>query len=115
MKTNIFLQCLFSLAACSSPKQDKLSESSPMNEKSQSLKSVLDEKKANFEAKADETKKAVYADGIQDIINKHVLDNALKVGDKAPNFELTNATGFSVSLDSKLKEGPVILMCYRGG
>jgi hypothetical protein len=115
MKTNIFLLCLFSLAACSSPKQDKLLESSPMNEKSQSLKSVLDEKKANFEAKADETKKAVYADGIQDIINKHVLDNALKVGDKAPNFELTNATGFSVSLDSKLKEGPVILMCYRGG
>ena len=39
----------------------------------------------------------------------------MKVGDTAPNFTLTNATGEAVSLQSYLDKGPVVLTWYRGG
>ena len=38
----------------------------------------------------------------------------IKVGEKAPDFVLNNALGKTVSLQDKLKEGPVILVFYRG-
>lgn len=43
------------------------------------------------------------------------LDSALKVGDKAPEFSLNDATGTPVTLKTLLAEGPVILTWYRGG
>jgi len=41
-------------------------------------------------------------------------DPGLKVGDKAPDFNLPNAFGESVSLYEQLKQGPVVLVFYRG-
>ena len=38
----------------------------------------------------------------------------IKVGEKAPDFVLNNALGQAVSLKDKLKEGPVVLVFYRG-
>jgi len=38
----------------------------------------------------------------------------LKVGDKAPNFEGLNQTDKTVSLETLLKDGPVVLTFYRG-
>lgn len=50
---------------------------------------------------------------------KLVINNArnvlgMNVGEKAPDFELPNATGKAVSLSECLKSGPVILKFYRG-
>jgi len=39
----------------------------------------------------------------------------LRVGEKAPNFTLPDATGKGVTLEDVLKNGPVILTFYRGG
>lgn len=39
---------------------------------------------------------------------------ALQVGDRAPDFELPNATGGTVRLSERLAEGPVVLTFYRG-
>lgn len=41
-------------------------------------------------------------------------DPGLKVGDRAPDFNLKNAFGKSISLSSFTKKGPVILVFYRG-
>ena len=41
-------------------------------------------------------------------------DPGIKVGEKAPDFVLNNAFGKTVSLKDKLKEGPVVLVFYRG-
>lgn len=41
-------------------------------------------------------------------------NNALKVGDKAPQFVLENAVGEKTSLATLLKKGPVVLTWYRG-
>lgn len=43
------------------------------------------------------------------------LANALKVGDKAPDFVLKNSHGKQVKLSSLLAKGKVILTWYRGG
>jgi peroxiredoxin len=38
----------------------------------------------------------------------------IRVGEKAPEFVLNNALGKSVSLNEQLKQGPVVLVFYRG-
>lgn len=56
--------------------------------------------------------------GIDEIIAKakdfEEGKNALKVGEKAPNFELPNAEGKLVSLKSLLEKGPLVITFYRG-
>lgn len=79
------------------------------------LKAQLDAKKAAFEAKASDEKKKVYADGITDVKNSGILENAKQVGDEAVNFSLKNALGNEVSLSEYLDKGPVVLTWYRGG
>lgn len=51
----------------------------------------------------------------QEIIATGIEKTALKTGDKAPNFKLSNASGGDVSLSERLKDGPVVLIFYRGG
>lgn len=79
------------------------------------LQKSLDEKKSAFEKTADDTKKKDYAAGIKAIIDEGVIDKAINLGDKAPNFTLKNANGKSVQLYDELKNGPVVLVWYRGG
>ncbi|SFR82694.1 peroxiredoxin-like family protein [Maribacter stanieri] len=40
--------------------------------------------------------------------------DAIKIGQKAPDFELPNAEGKSIVLKSLLKKGPVVITFYRG-
>jgi len=81
----------------------------------QSLKAQLDERKQNFERKADKKVKAIYKDGIDAVAKSGILENALQNGQKAPNFKLKNALGDTVELADYLAKGPVILTWYRGG
>ena len=56
--------------------------------------------------------------GIDEIIAKakdfEEGKNALKVGEKAPSFELPNAEGNLISLDVLLEKGPLVITFYRG-
>jgi len=79
------------------------------------LSDELNARKLNFEKKATEDKKRIYAEGQKAIENNQIVQNALQVGDVAVNFTLKNATGKSVTLYDELEKGPVILMWYRGG
>ena len=80
-----------------------------------SLKSKLEEKKASFAAKASDDKKRAYAEGIESVVNSGITSSAMQVGDKAPDFTLTNALGDPVELSDYLKKGKVVLTWYRGG
>lgn len=44
-----------------------------------------------------------------------LTDQALNVGEKAPDFTLGDPDGKQVQLSNLLKEGPVVLTWYRGG
>lgn len=86
-----------------------------MDNINQSLKSILDEKKEEFEQKADDYKKKIYKEGIEAVANSGILKNAKNVGDVAPNFTLNNALEKPVVLNDYLKKGKVVLTWYRGG
>lgn len=118
MKYIAFILTIFTLAACTSePKKVKEEPitTETMQADSTPLQDILNEKKQVFNAKADSLKKQVYAEGIQAVVNAKVTENALQVGDKAPNFTLKNAMDNEVTLYDELTKGPVILMWYRGG
>jgi peroxiredoxin len=80
-----------------------------------SLKTKLDEKKNNFLKKADKKKIEVYEAGIDSVNQSGVTKSAIQIGQRAPNFSLSNAKGDTVQLSKLLKQGPVILTWYRGG
>ncbi|AEV33116.1 Peroxiredoxin [Owenweeksia hongkongensis DSM 17368] len=40
--------------------------------------------------------------------------HAIKVGEKAPDFELPNAKGENVSMEALLEKGPLVITFYRG-
>ncbi len=80
-----------------------------------SLKEQLDARAAQSATTATPEVKAAYAQGIEVVAASGLIKDAMKVGDTAPDFTLTNADGKEVALSALLKEGPVILTWYRGG
>ncbi len=107
--------CLF--AACSN---DPAPSATPTEQAQDTtryipLQDTLDARKAAFELKADAEKKLIYAEGIDAVRTSGILETARQVGDTAPDFTLTNATGQPVRLYDALVTGPVILTWYRGG
>lgn len=79
------------------------------------LKSQLDATRSAFNAKAEDTLKKTFEDGVKVVAESGVTQNAKQIGDTAPNFILTNALDEKVELSTLLKEGPVVLTWYRGG
>lgn len=49
-----------------------------------------------------------------DLRDSGILDQVLKPGDPAPEFELENIRGDSISSRSLLARGPLIVTFYRG-
>lgn len=106
---------LMLLGSCQAETENDTEMTEEKIETVQTLKEQLDEKKANFEQNADDEKKRIYKEGIDAVVNSGILESALQVGDKAPDFKLNNATGKEVNLYSYLEKGPVVLTWYRGG
>lgn len=79
------------------------------------LQTKLDARWTEATQKAPADQLTKYEQGIRDIGSSGVLNTALKVGATAPDFDLPDATGKSVSLRSMLASGPVVLTWYRGG
>lgn len=96
-------------------KEDFKKENIMDNSTRTSLRSKLEEKKANFELRADDNKKRAYKEGLTAVENSGITSKAKQVGEKAPNFTLNNALGEPVQLNDYLKKGKVVLTWYRGG
>lgn len=79
------------------------------------LDALLDVKRKESAAKFTKEKSRIFAEGITSVADTGIVDKALHVGDKAPNFTLKNALNEPVSLYNELDKGPVILTWYRGG
>jgi len=71
-------------------------------EKSKSAKSPFSEADMSIMQKAGKTLAA------------NMPSPGIKVGEKSPDFTLSNALGKKVSLKDELKKGPVVLVFYRG-
>lgn len=75
------------------------------------LKARLDE----WSATAPDHIKIAYQGGLDAVEESGIVNTAISLGDKAPDFILQNAQGKETSLYETLKKGPVILTWYRGG
>lgn len=91
------------------------STTAPLAAQDEPLKRVLEAFQKDSAAKAPAERLKAYEEGIEAVKKSGVLEKALKVGDKAPDFELTNATGKTVKLSGLLENGPVVVTWYRGG
>lgn len=75
-------------------------------------------KQTDAKIEAGRKAKPEFMKGVDEVIAKAKAfkegQNALKVGDKAPDFTLPNAKGASISLNKLLNKGPVVVTFYRG-
>ena len=57
----------------------------------------------------------VFDRSIQDLLDKGIPANVVKVGDSLDPFTLSDATGAAVRLEELVESGPVVIIFYRGG
>lgn len=79
-----------------------------------SLTKELENFRNQFVAKVPEDAKATMSQATESLVNSGILDQSLKVGDKVPNFALSNAVGKTIELQQQLQSGPVVISFYRG-
>jgi len=80
-----------------------------------SLQTKLDNRADNFAATAPEPLKQTFAKGIEHVKKSEAMKTAKRTGDQAPGFTLPHATGEEITLPTLRKDGPVVLIWYRGG
>ena len=71
--------------------------------------------KTRLKAKQPEEAKVIMAKAATDLINSGIVEQALKLGDRAPNFALPNAIEKSIELEKLLQTSTVVISFYRGG
>ena len=81
----------------------------------QPIKRELEAYQRDFATKAPAERLKAYEEGVDEVKKSGVLAIALRVGAKAPDFELPNASGKMVKLSALLANGPVVVTWYRGG
>jgi len=79
-----------------------------------SLQVELDELYNGFSKKVPPEILNTMLDATRRLADTGIAQNSLKVGEKAPDFDLPNPKGESVNLHSLLEKGPVVLNFYRG-
>ncbi len=77
-----------------------------------SLEAKLAELRAG--SKIPQEKRALMAQATQDLRASGVLDSAIKVGDRLPDFSLTNGNGVEVHSADLLDQGPLVVSVFRG-
>jgi len=78
------------------------------------LQEKLDDLKKDFETKAPKEVLKVMHRATDDLRKSGILDRAISVGDKAPEFTLKNTREQEVNLSQLLSKGPIVLGFYRG-
>lgn len=78
------------------------------------LQEKLKEHKSKFEKNAKPEILEVMRRAKNDLGNSGILDRVLKVGDKAPEFELENTAGEMIRSKDILSERLMVLTFYRG-
>lgn len=78
------------------------------------LKEQLDATNAEFSSRIPEEMLNSINNAVDEVTKTGILDQVIKEGDRAPDFDLPDSLGNRVKLSSLLAEGPVVLTWYRG-
>jgi peroxiredoxin len=105
------------LSTClaAAPTMSSTPNESSSQEASMTLKEQLQELAARSKAKMPEQTTSVMKNSLDEIQKSGVIDRALKVGQRAPDFALPNAKNKTISLKEILAKGPAVVSFYRGG
>ena len=79
-----------------------------------SLRAKLDEMRNQFASKTSPDVLAIMHRAADDLIASGIMDGVLKVGDRAPDFSLSDHNGHLVSSSAVLTKGPLVVSFYRG-
>src|SRR5258705_5916976 len=71
--------------------------------------------RAEFERSARSGRAALYSAKIEELRGRFSRNDALAVGDEAPDFTLPDSRGRQISLATVLRAGPAVVTFYRGG
>ena len=78
------------------------------------LQEQMDTFKKGFVEQVPEEALTVMARAGEELRDSGLADKAVKVGDKARDFSLSNTSGTKTSLNELLANGPVVLSFFRG-
>lgn len=78
------------------------------------LREKMDAFKKDMEDQAPKEALEIMHRATHELANSGILDEAVKVGDRAPAFSLENASGEYIGLENLIARGPVVLSFYRG-
>jgi len=79
-----------------------------------SLSEKLQQLREATKARAPKEALEVMHRATEDLVRSGIVDRAVKVGDKAPDFTLNNAAGTPVGLSGLTAGGPVVITFFRG-
>lgn len=78
------------------------------------LQDTLSQFKAGVLSRISADDAAIMEEATEDLIRSGMVERAKKIGDRAPDFTLPDATGELVRLADLLARGPVVVTFYRG-
>lgn len=78
------------------------------------LQEQMDAFKKGFVEQAPEQALKTMARAGEKLRDSGIADRAVKVGDKAPDFSLSNTLKTEIGLSALLANGPVVLSFFRG-
>jgi hypothetical protein len=78
------------------------------------LQEKLDAYRKSSETQVPREKLEIMHRATETLRDSGILERAVRVGDRAPNFSLKNTGGREVALEDLLLRGPVVLSFYRG-
>ena len=79
-----------------------------------SLQDTLDQMKADFEAEAPPEALEIMHRATRELQESDAMDHALKTGEQAPDFSLTDHMGREVASKALLARGAMVISFYRG-
>lgn len=79
-----------------------------------SLQEKLDARRAGAKDRFPVAQLAIMRRATKDLRRSGIVDRALKAGDKAPEWQLHDARGNAVRSRDLLKNGPLVLIFFRG-
>lgn len=97
-------------------KEDPMDEqSAAADPKLPALGEKLAARKAEFAKQAPEEMRTLFANGVKQVAESGITEQAKQVGDEAPSGTLQSTDEKTVELASLWSDGPVVLVWYRGG
>lgn len=78
---------------------------------SEALKEIADRSKAHLP----EDVVKIMQENTELLAKSKLKENAIKVGDAMPSFKMSNALGKTITSETLLSKGPLVINYYRGG